>query len=92
VLHERDAQRLKIQEGQDLLAAIQIQFALGLEGLHACDHHYISWEHACILALLAANKKAWLSGIYIARETYLASEARKMEGMQSLMIHWLAHG
>jgi hypothetical protein len=92
VLHERDAQGLKIQEGRDLLAAIQIQFALGLEGLHARDHHYISRGHACVHALPAANKKAWLRGIYIARETYLASEARELEGMQNLLIHWLAHG
>jgi hypothetical protein len=64
--------------------AIQNQFALGLEGLHARDHHYIICGHACILALPAANKKAWLSGIYITQEMYLASEARELEGTQNL--------
>ena len=37
VLHERDAQGLKLQEGQALLAAIEEQFLLGLDGLHARD-------------------------------------------------------
>jgi hypothetical protein len=92
VLHERDAQGLKLKQGRELLAAIQNQLALGIEGLHVWDHHYITRENACSLALLVANKQAWLSGILIARETYLNSEAREMGGMQNCMLHWLAQG
>jgi hypothetical protein len=92
VLHERDAQGLKLKQGRELLAAIQNQLALGIEGLHILDHHYITHGNACILALLAANKQAWLSGILIARETYLNSEAREMGGMRNCMLHWLAQG
>jgi hypothetical protein len=92
VLHERDAQGLKLKQGRDLLVAIQNQLALGLEGLHVRDHHYITRGNACILALPAANKQAWLSGILIARETYLTSEAREMGGMRTCMLHWLAQG
>ena len=92
MLHERDVQGLKLKQGQELLAAIQNQLALGLEGLHVRDHHYITRGSACILALPAANKQPWLSGILIARETYLDSEAREMGGMRNCMLHWLAQG
>jgi hypothetical protein len=67
VLHERDAQGLKLKDGRALKEAVQNQLALGLDGLHAQDHHYISRGHACILALPADNKQAWLSGIRLAR-------------------------
>jgi hypothetical protein len=66
VLHEKDAQGLKLKEGQELLMAIQEQFLLGLEGIHARDHHYITRGEACIFALPPDNKKAWLSGVKIA--------------------------
>ena len=92
VLHERDAQGIKLQEGRALREAIQNQFVLGLDGLHVRDHHYISRGHVSILALPAANQRAWLSGISIARETYSASEARELEGMRNFMLHWLAQG
>jgi hypothetical protein len=82
VLHERDVQGLKLQQGWDLLLAIQNQFALGLDGLHPRDHHYITHGITSILALTANNKQAWLNGILIARVTYdLASEAREQKGM-----------
>jgi hypothetical protein len=91
VLHKRNAQGLKLKLGRELLAAIQSQLALGLEGLHVWDHHYITHGNACILALPAANKQAWLSGILlIAWETYLNSEAREVGGMWNCMLHWLA--
>jgi hypothetical protein len=92
VLHKGDAQGLRLKEGQALLVAIQNQLTLGLEGLHVRDHHYITRGNACILALPAANKQAWLSGILVARETYLDSEAREMEGMRNCLLHWLGHG
>jgi hypothetical protein len=43
-----------------------------------------------IQALPAANKKAWLRGIQIARELYLASEVHEMESMHNFMLHWLS--
>ena len=61
-----------------------------MDGLHARDRHYITRGQDRILALPAANKKAWLSGICIAQETYLASEARDIAGMQAGMLNWLA--
>jgi hypothetical protein len=70
VLHERDAQGLKLKEGQELMEAIHAEFLLGTEGLHTRNQHYIMRGLDHILALPAANKKAWLSGIHIARETY----------------------
>ena len=90
VLHERDALGLKLKEGQELTAAIQTQFALGLDGLLTRDHHYINRGLEHINALPAANRKAWLSGIQIARELYLASEVKEMESMRSFMLNWLA--
>jgi hypothetical protein len=90
VLHKKDEQGLWLQDARALLAAIEDQFALGLDGLHVRDRHYISRGHNIILALPAANKKAWLSGIRLARQTYLASEARERDGMQTFMLHWLA--
>jgi hypothetical protein len=90
VEHERDAQGLKLQAGRELKAAIEAQFSLGLAGLHARDHHYLTRGQQRVLALPAANKKAWLSGIRIAWDTYSTSEAREVESMQSVMLKWLA--
>jgi hypothetical protein len=87
-----NAQGLKLKEGRDLRLAIHNQFALGQVGLHVRDHHYISRGHACILALPAANKQAWLRGIILAWETYLASKGCELEGMQNFMLQWLAQG
>jgi hypothetical protein len=55
VAHERDAQGLKLKEGRDLMAAITA-LALGVDGLHARDRHYITRGQDRILALPAANK------------------------------------
>lgn len=89
VVHERDAQGLKIQVGRDLRAAIEAQFELGVDGLHARDTHYIMRGMHQVLALPAENKQAWLRGVIIARETYAASEAREIEGMQKVLRRWL---
>jgi hypothetical protein len=90
VLHARDAQGLTIKEGQALTSAISTQFSLGLDGLLPRDQHYINRGLDTIQALPAANKKAWLRGIQIARELYLASEVREMESMRNFMLHWLS--
>ena len=92
VLHERDSQGLKLQEGRELLASVQQQFALGVDGLLTKDHHYIRRGWDCILALPAANKKAWLTGIILAHQLYMDSEASELHGMQQLIQQWLAHG
>jgi hypothetical protein len=92
VLHERDTQGLKLQEGRELMASIQQQFSLGIEGLHARDHHFIRRGWDCIVALPAANKKAWLASVLIARQVYMDSEATEIHGMQLLMQQWLAQG
>jgi hypothetical protein len=90
VEHERDAQGLKLQAGRELQAAIEAQFALGVEGLHARDRHYLARGQHQVMALPAANKKAWLSGIRIARDTYSTSEAREVDQMRAVMLKWLA--
>jgi hypothetical protein len=89
VLHERDTQGLKLKDGQQLAAAIQEQFLLGLDGLQARDRHFITRGQATVTALPADNKQAWLSGIRIARQSYQDSEAREIDGMRTFMLHWL---
>jgi hypothetical protein len=89
VLHERDTQGLKLKDGQQLAAAIQEQFLLGLDGLQARDRHFITRGQATVTALPANNKQAWLSGIRIARQSYQDSEAREIDGMRTFMLHWL---
>jgi hypothetical protein len=90
MLHAKDAQGLKLKEGQELQVAIQEQFLLGLDGLQARDHHYITRGKDCVFALPPDNKKGWLSSIKIARQNFLDSEARELDGMRHLMQHWLA--
>jgi hypothetical protein len=85
-----DTQGLKLKDGQQLAAAIQEQFLLGLDGLQARDRHFITRGQARVTALPADNKQAWLSGIHIARQTYQDSEARETDGMQTFMLHWLS--
>jgi hypothetical protein len=90
ILHARDAKGLKLKDGQALTAAITDQFHLGLDGLHARDRHYISRGIDYVLSRPAANQKAWLSAICIAREAYLASEAREVNASRTIMLNWLA--
>jgi hypothetical protein len=72
------------------MMAINIQFLLDLDGLHAWDHHYIDQGLDHLHSLPPAYKKAWLRGIQLARETCLASKAKEMESMRSLMLDWLS--
>jgi hypothetical protein len=90
VLHARDVQGLRLKDSQALAAAIEEQFHLGLDGLFARDHHYLTRGQDVVTALPADNKQAWLSGIRIARQNYLESEAHELDGMRNLMLHWLA--
>jgi hypothetical protein len=89
ILHERNEDGLKLKEGQELTVAIHTQFALGLDDLHPRDHHYITRGLDHILSLPAANKKAWLSGIKIARESYSTCVAREHDSMRACMNLWL---
>jgi hypothetical protein len=88
-LHARNDQGLKISDGLALQTAIEAEFALGTSDLHAHDQHYITRGLATILALPATNKKAWLSGIRIAQQSFTASTAREISSMQAVMQHWL---
>jgi hypothetical protein len=76
---------LKLKDSQQLAAAIQEDFLLGLEGLH-----FITCGQATVNALPADNKQAWLSGIRIVHQLYQDSEAREIDGMRSFMLHWLS--
>jgi hypothetical protein len=89
ILHEKDAQGLKLKDSQALAAGIDEQFNLGLDGLFARDHHYLTRGRNVVNALPADNKQAWLSGIRIARQHYLESEAHELDGMRNIMLHWL---
>jgi hypothetical protein len=79
VLHERDTQDLKLKDRQQLAAAIQEQFLLGLDGLQARDRHFITHGQATVNVLPADNKQAWLSGIRITRQLYQDSEAHEID-------------
>jgi hypothetical protein len=92
VLHERDSQGHKLKDSQELATAIQEQFLLGLDGLQARDHHFITHGQGTVNALPVDNKQAWLSGICIARQLYQESEARELDGMRNIMLHWLSAG
>jgi hypothetical protein len=78
-----------LKDSQQLATAIQEHFLLGLDGLQARDRHFITRGQATVNALPADNKQAWLNGIHIARQLYQDSEARKIDGMQTFMLHWL---
>jgi hypothetical protein len=90
VLHEWDIQGLKLKDSQQLTAAIQEQFLLGLEGLQAWDHHFITRGQATVNTLPADNKQAWLSGIRIACQLYQDSETHEIDGMRTFMLQWLS--
>jgi hypothetical protein len=81
-----------LKDGQQLAAAIQEQFLLGMDCLQARDRHFITRGQDTVTALPANNKKAWLSGIRIARQLYLESEAREIDSMRTFMLHWLSAG
>lgn len=72
------------------MAAISEQFDLGLHSLHAWDHHYITQGIDHVLSWPTTNQKAWLSGVHITCEAYLASEAREVQASLSVMLNWLA--
>jgi hypothetical protein len=58
VLHELDTQGLQLKDSQQLTAAIQEQFLLGLDGLQAQDRHFITHGQDTVSALPTNNKQA----------------------------------
>lgn len=94
ILHERDNNGLRIREGVELETAISNQFRLGLEGLHPRDHHFISRGHSQVTDMHGQEKKAWLSGILIARDTYEAHQTASSSDtgrMRRTMKTWLSN-
>jgi len=89
VLHERDAQGLRIKEGEELEQQIETQFELGRDGLNPSDWHYIERGRTEVGNLSASDKKAWLSGITIARESAVTATARAAANMRANMHRWL---
>jgi hypothetical protein len=89
ILHQRDTSGRVLRDTQDLHAAVQAQFNMGVDGLHPDDHHLLTRGLNAVLTLSLSDGRAWLSGIRIARETYEASEARSISSMQQIMANWL---
>lgn len=85
VLHERDAQGLRIKEGEDLENLIDAQFEIGTNGLSPSDWHFIARGREEIRQLSASDKKAWLSGITIARDDTASVTSRTMAEMRANM-------
>lgn len=89
VLHERDAQGLRIKEGEDLEKSIDAQFEMGTEGLQKADWHFLIRGREEIRNLSASDKKAWVSGITIARDDAASVTSRTMAEMRANMHRWL---
>jgi hypothetical protein len=73
VVHERDANGLRIKEGVELETEIDQQFTLGVDGLHQQDHHFITRGRAKVNDMSGPAKKAWVSGITLARHAFEAA-------------------
>jgi hypothetical protein len=72
ILHKRDTRGRLIRKTQELFAVVEAQFALGLEGLHPDDHHFLSRGREAVLALhQLSDARAWLSGLRVVRPHYI---------------------
>lgn len=89
VLHERDAQGLRIKEGEDLENSINEQFEIGVDGMNPADWHFIERGREEVGNLSVSDKKAWLSGITIARDDAASVTSRTMADMRATMHRWL---
>ena len=92
VVHERDAQGLKVAEGLELNAAITEQYDLGKKGLHHRDHHYFRRTLEEILALPALEKRQWAQTIHLARASYAEQTGSAEHRMRTFMENWLETG
>jgi len=93
VVHERDANGLRLKEGIAMEEAIETQFAMGTEGLYRRDHHFISRGRNEVNDMHSSEKKAWLSGILLARESHKAEQTANSSDtgrMRQNMRHWLS--
>jgi hypothetical protein len=88
ILHARDAQGLRIKDGQELDTAITLQFQSGLEGLHPNDFHLIEHGRDRVLRMTGPGKLSWLSSIHIAREQFMSQAAKETESMRNLMTNY----
>jgi hypothetical protein len=89
VLHARDRDGLKVRDGAELAAAINTQFVLGKTGLAHGDRHFISRGHENVSQLPVAERRAWLEGVTLARQTFEADLDNGMESMRECMSSWL---
>jgi hypothetical protein len=86
ILHERDKDGLKVRDGAELTAAVNEQFVLGHAGLARGDRHFISR----VAQLPVAERRAWLEGVTLARQTFEVELDSGMESMRENMSAWLA--
>jgi hypothetical protein len=81
---------LKVRDGAELTAAVNEQFVLGHAGLARGDRHFISRGHENVAQLPVAERRAWLEGVTLARQTFEVELDSGMESMRDNMSAWLA--
>jgi hypothetical protein len=85
ILHARDVHGLRVSLGKELVTVINLQFQLGLEGLHPRDYHLIERGRECVRHMTSPRELSWLSSICIARENFMAQTAKETASMRTFM-------
>lgn len=85
ILHAVDAQGLPLQQAAELEAAIHSEFRKGTEGLARKDQHFIRRGRDDVFSMSVIDKRGWLRGIQLARESQVTAPPAHQQ-QQQLMI------
>jgi hypothetical protein len=87
ILHAVDAQGLPLQQAAELEAAIHSEFRKGTEGLARKDQHFIRRGRDDVFSMSVIDKRGWLRGIQLARESQVTAPPAHQQ-QQQLMINF----
>jgi hypothetical protein len=85
ILHAVDAQGLPLQQAAELEAAIHSEFRKGTEGLARKDQHFIRRGRDDIFSMSVIDKRGWLRGIQLARESQVTAPPAHQQQQQSMI-------
>lgn len=84
ILHAVDAQGLPLQQARELEADIHAEFRQGTDGLARRDYHFIRRGLDDVMSMSVIDKRGWLRGISLARESQVTAPPAHQQQQQMM--------
>ena len=84
ILHAVDAQGLPLQQARELEVDIHAEFSQGTDGLARRDYHFIRRGLDDVMSMSVIDKRGWLRGISLARESQVTAPPAHQQQQQMM--------